>query len=185
MRSRNNTNFSLKWVNDPSGMDFMYLRPNQKFNHIKNLEETINLQYLTKRLGRCDFWCKTFDCSRDYEAFGKEFESCALLNLLKKHINYFRLKEVAVAQRPVSIVDMLKHAKFTQTKNASLLVNVPVLVQACLYYEQLLDGMGMSNCNSELDIHLDAKSMINIVAYSRLNPPYDQYEDFKHSYIQN
>jgi len=64
-------------------------------------------------------------------------------------------------------------------------VNVPVLVQACLYYEQLLDGLGMSNCQAELDIHLDAKSMQSIIAYSRLNPPYDQYEDFKHSYIQN
>lgn len=108
-----------------------------------------------------------------------------MFSLLKKHVSYFTLKQAFGAPRPVSIVDILKHSKFTQAKNPGLLVNVAVLVQACLYYERLLDKAGMSNCQADLDIHLDAKSMQSIVAYSRLNPPYDQYEDFRHSYIQN
>jgi hypothetical protein len=78
---------------------------------------------------------------------------------------------------------MLRCSKFTQVKDPTLIVNVPILVQACLFYEQILDRIGLSK-NSEMDIRLDSRSIQNIVTYSRLNPPYDQYEEFKHSHIK-
>lgn len=73
-------------------MDFMYLRPSQRFNHIRNLEEVINLH--SKKNVQSENWCRVFHYNRDCDAFAREYERQAMLNLLKKHISYFQQKEV-------------------------------------------------------------------------------------------
>ena len=59
-----------------------------------------------------------------------------LLVLLKKHIEYFKIKAKHMIDNPIdiSIVDILKLNKFTQTRSANFLINIPLIIQACLYY---------------------------------------------------
>jgi hypothetical protein len=52
-------------------MDYVYLRDNQRFNHIKNIEEVISIEHLAKVLEKSEFYPKTINLERDYDEFCK------------------------------------------------------------------------------------------------------------------
>lgn len=86
VKPRNSTHFTLKWVEEQNNMDFIYLKDTQSFNHLKNIEQVIRVEHLAKVLDKSGFWCRTYNVDRDYDEFSKEFDQCAIMNLLKKHI---------------------------------------------------------------------------------------------------
>lgn len=118
----------------------------------------------------------------EFDAFSREWEKTAIFCLLQKHITYLKIKcpEAFSSKLPVSLSEVLERSRFTSPRTSNFLVNIPILVQTCLYLETVLIELGLS-FNQQLTINLDNKSLQGIISYSRLNPPYEQYADFRHS----
>ncbi|KAL4462228.1 hypothetical protein ABPG72_018826 [Tetrahymena utriculariae] len=97
-----NINFDLKWIYMDSNDDYKFLNDNQFYNHFKNnteLTQKGRLLYNLKNntqfgVNQELFFPRCYDLGNDQERgeFSNEFNRTNVMNLLKKHIQYIKLR---------------------------------------------------------------------------------------------
>ncbi|EAR93620.1 tubulin glycylase 3E (macronuclear) [Tetrahymena thermophila SB210] len=97
-----NNNFDLKWIYIDSNDDYKFLNDNQFYNHFKNnteLTQKGRLLYNLKNntqfgVNQELFFPRCYDLGNDQERgeFSNEFNRMNVMNLLKKHIQYIKLR---------------------------------------------------------------------------------------------
>ncbi|KAL4481462.1 hypothetical protein ABPG74_007551 [Tetrahymena malaccensis] len=97
-----NSNFDLKWIYIDSNDDYKFLNDNQFYNHFKNnteLTQKGRLLYNLKNntqfgVNQEQFFPRCYDLGNDQERgeFSNEFNRLNVMNLLKKHIQYIKLR---------------------------------------------------------------------------------------------
>lgn len=202
-KNTNSVYFHLKWTYTDSEQDYKYLLDGQFMNHFNNNKELTTKISLSMNLKNfCDFGinhddfyprCYDLGDSKEVQDFEQDFQRTSLLNLLKKHIKYFKIKKKAlyikVKQEIRDKVSKKKKGRSSRKKAVfakyynfynkdqedGFLVNTMLIETAVLYYNSIYKQIeDLNDERSHFDLDKISKSNLSdLLIYSNLNIPYE------------
>lgn len=202
-RNTNSVYFHLKWTYTDSEQDYKYLLDGQFMNHFNNNKElTTKIRLSVNLKSFCDcginhdnFYPRCYDLgdTKEVKDFEKDFQRTSLLNLLKKHINYFKIKKRALFDKvKQEIRDKVTKKKkgrssrkkavfakyynfYNKDQESDFLVNTMLIETAVMYYNSIykqIEDLNDERSHYDLD-KISKATLSDLLIYSNLNIPYD------------